>query len=153
MKVVFLKDVFAKGKRGEIKEVADGYARHFLLPRGLALPATPSAIKMATIESKDKTQRQARLQEEIDEVIQRINGHELIFKARASTKGRLHGAVTTADIATKLSYIAGSEVDKKKIELDEPLRQLGNHDVVVRFAPGSETKIRVVIEEETRNDK
>ena len=153
MKVVFLKDVSAKGKSGEIKEVADGYARHFLLPRGLALPATPSAIKMATTESKDKAQRQVRLQEEIDEVIQRIKGHELIFKARAGTKGRLHGAITTADIAAKLSSITGFEIDKRKIELDEPLRQLGNHDVVVRFAPGSETEIRVVIEEETGNDK
>ena len=153
MKVVFLKDVSAIGKRGEIKEVADGYARHFLLPRGLALPATPSAIKMATTESKDKAQRQARLQEEIDEVIQRIKGHELIFKARAGTKGRLHGAITTADIAAKLSSLTGFEIDKKKIELDEPLRQLGSHDVVVRFAPGSETEIRVVIEKETGNDK
>ena len=153
MKVVFLKDVSAKEKRGEIKEVADGYARHFLLPRGLALPATPSAIKMATTESKDKAQRQARLQEEIDEVIQRLKGQELIFKARAGTKGRLHGAITTADIATKLSSITGFEIDKKKIELDEPLRQLGSHDVVVRFAPGSETEIRVVIEEETGNDE
>lgn len=153
MKVVFLKDASAKGKRGEIKEVADGYARHFLLPRGLALPATPSAIKMATTESKDKAQRQARLQEEIDEVIQRIKGHELIFKALAGTKGRLHGAITTADIAAKLSSMTGFEIDKKKIKLDEPLRQLGSHDVVVRFAPGSETEIRVVIEEETVNGK
>ena len=153
MKIVFLKDVSFKGKRGEIKEVADGYARHFLLPRGLALPATPSAIKMATTESKDKTQRQTRLQEEIDEVIQHIKGHELIFKARASTKGRLHGAITTADIAAKLSSITAFEIDKKKIELDEPLHQLGSHDVVIRFCPGSETKIRVVIEEDTGNDK
>ena len=153
MKIVFLKDVSAVGKRGEIKEVTNGYAQHFLLPRGLALPATPSAIKMATTESKDKAQRHARLQEEIDEVIQRIKGHELIFKARAGTKGRLHGAITTADIAAKLSSITGFEIDKKKIELDGPLRQLGSHDVVVRFAPGSETEIKVVIEEETGNDK
>ena len=153
MKVVFLKDISAKEKRGEIKEVADGYARHFLLPRGLALPATPSAIKMATTESKDKAQHQARLQDEIEEIIQRIKGQELIFKARASTKGRLHGAVTSADIAAKLSSITGFEVDKKRIELGEPLRQLGSHDVTVKFAPGSETKIRVTIEEEARNDK
>jgi len=152
MKVVFLKDVSAKGKRGDIKEVADGYARHFLLPRGLALPATPAAIKMANTESKDRAQRQARLEEEAGEVISRIEGKELSFKVRASSTGRLHGAITTADIATELSRLADFEIDKKKIGLDEPLRQLGTHEVDVLLVPGFETKVKVVIEEEAGND-
>ncbi len=151
MKVVFLKDVSAKGKRGDIKEVADGYARHFLLPRGLALPATPSAIKMANTEYEDKAQRQARIQEEVAEVIKRVEGKELSFKVRAGSKGRLHGAVTTADIAAELSRLAEYEIDRKKIGLDEPLRQLGTYEVNVSLAPGFETKIKVVIEEETGN--
>ena len=149
MKVVFLKDVSAKGKRGDIKEVADGYARHFLLPRGLALPATPAAIKMANTESKDKAQRQARLEEEAGEVISRIEGKELNFKVRAGSTGRLHGAITTADIAAELSRLAEYEIDRKKIGMDEPLRQLGTHEVNVNLAPGFETKMKVVIEEET----
>ena len=152
MKVVFLKDVSAKGKRGDIKEVADGYARHFLLPRGLALPATPAAIKMANTESKDKAQRQARLEEEAGEVISRIEGKELNFKVRAGSTGRLHGAITTADIAAELSRLADFEIDKKKIGLDEPLRQLGTHEVNILLVPGFETKVKVVIEEETGND-
>jgi large subunit ribosomal protein L9 len=152
MKVVFLKDVSAKGKRGEVREVADGYSRHFLFPRGLALPATPSAIKTANTEYKDRAQRQARLQEEAEEVIKRLEGNELNFKVRAGSKGRLHGAITTADIAAELSRLAGIEIGRKKVSLDEPLRQLGTHEVSVNLAPSFDTKIKVVIEEETGND-
>lgn len=151
MKVVFLKDVSAKGRRGEIRDVADGYARHFLFPKGLALPATPSAIKMANTESKDRAQRQARLQEDIDEVIKRIKGQELNFKARAGLKGRLHGAITSADIASELSRLADFEIDKKRVMLEEPLRQLGSYDVVIRLGPGWEATVKVIIEEETEN--
>jgi len=116
------------------------------------LPATPAAIKMANTESKDKAQRQARLQEEAGEVISRIEGKELTFKVRAGSTGRLHGAITTADIAAELSRLADFEIDKKKIGLDEPLRQLGTHEVDVFLVTGFETKVKVVIEEEAGND-
>jgi large subunit ribosomal protein L9 len=151
MKVVFLKDVSAKGKRGEVREVADGYARHFLFPRGLALPATPGAIKLATTQSADKAQRHARLRDELDEVIKLLDGQELKFRARAGAKGRLHGSITSADIAAEISRLTNLEIDKKKIALDGPLHQLGNYEVTVNLGPGSAVKIDVVIEEETGN--
>jgi large subunit ribosomal protein L9 len=151
MKVVFLKDV-SKGKRGEIKEVADGYARNFLLPKGMALPATPSVIKAAKVMSEDKAESQARRHEELSRIVQELEGKELHFKAIAGVKGRLHGAITTASIADELSRVAGFDIDKKKIELEEPLHHLGSYDVTINLGTGTEAKIKVVIEEETTQD-
>jgi len=151
MKVIFLKDA-AKGKRGEIKEVADGYARNFLLPKGLALPATPSAIKAAKVLSDEKAESQARQREELSRIVQELEGKELHFKAKAGAKGRLHGAITTASIADELSRLTGFEIDKKKIELEEPLHHVGSYDVMINLGTGTEAKIKVVIEEETTQD-
>jgi len=152
MKVIFLKDA-PKGKRGEIKEVADGYARNFLLPKGLALPATPSAIKAAKVLSDEKAESQARQREELSRIIQELEGKELHFKAKAGAKGRLHGAITTASIADELSRLTGFEIDKKKVELEEPLHHVGSYDVMINLGTGTEAKIKVVIEEETtQND-
>jgi large subunit ribosomal protein L9 len=151
MKVIFLKNV-PKGKRGEIKEVADGYARNFLLPKGMALPATPSAIKAAKVMSDEKAESQARQHEEISRIVQELEGKELHFKAKAGVKGRLHGAITTASIADELSRLTGVDIDKKKVELEEPLHHLGSYDVMINLGTGTEAKIKVVIEEETTQD-
>ncbi|OGN92155.1 MAG: 50S ribosomal protein L9 [Chloroflexi bacterium RBG_13_48_17] len=151
MKVIFLKSV-PKGKRGEIKEVADGYARNFLLPKGMALPATPSAIKAAKAMSDEKTESQARQQEELSRMARELEGKELHFKAKAGAKGRLHGAITTASIADELSRLTGFNIDKKKVELKEPLHHLGSYDVMINLGAGTEAKIKVVIEEETTQD-
>jgi len=151
MKVIFLKDA-PKGKKGEIKEVADGYARNFLFPQGLALPATDSAVKAAKVLSEEKAERQARQREEWSRIVQELDGKELHFKAKASAKGRLHGAITSANIADELSQITGLEIDKKKVELEEPLHHLGSYEVAINLGAGSEAKIKVVIEEETIQD-
>jgi large subunit ribosomal protein L9 len=152
MKVIFLKDA-PKGKMGEVKEVADGYARNFLFPKGLALPATPSAIKAAKVLSDEKAESQARQREELGRIAQELEGKELHFKAKAGAKGRLHGAITTASIADELSRLTGFEIDKKKVELEEPLHHVGSYDVMINLGTGTEAKIKVVIEEETtQND-
>ncbi|MBN2462750.1 MAG: 50S ribosomal protein L9 [Dehalococcoidia bacterium] len=148
MKVIFLKDV-PKGKKGEIKDVADGYARNFLLPKGLALPATPSAAEAAKVLSEEKAERQARQREELGRIAQDLGGKELRFKVKAGAKGRLHGAITSADIADEFSRLTGFEIDKKRVELEEPLHNLGDYEVAISLGTGSETKIKVVVEEET----
>jgi large subunit ribosomal protein L9 len=148
MKVIFLKDV-PKGKKGEIKEVADGYARNFLFPKGLALPATPAAMKAVKLLSEEKAERQARQLEEQSKMAQELEGKELHFKAKAGVKGRLHGAITTANIAAELSQLTGFEIEKKKVELEEPLRHPGSYEVAVNLGTGSRAKIKVIIEEET----
>ena len=154
MKVIFLEDA-PKGRRGEIKEVADGYARNFLFPKGMALPATSSAIKAAKDLSDEKAESQARQREELNRMVQELEGKELHFKAKAGARGRLHGAITTANIADELSGLAGLEIDKKKVELEEPLHHLGIYDVAINLGTGPEAKftVKVVIEEETaQND-
>ena len=148
MKVVLLKDIPGKGKAGEIKEVSKGYARHFLLPRGLALVATPTVIKQ--VESRLETEK---LEESIDrdklvELAQQIEGREIRFKARIGAEERLFGSITAADIAEELSRAIGSVVDKKKIDIEESLRQTGSYEVAVKLASDIKPQIAVVIEEE-----
>jgi large subunit ribosomal protein L9 len=148
VKVVFLKDVSSKGKVGEIRDVAEGYARNFLFPKGLALPATQQAIKSAKIEAEEKVKRHSRLQEELTELAGLIDEKELYFTARAGEKGQLHGSITSADIAKELSKLVNAEVDKKKIELGEPLRSLGSHEIIISFSREAVAKVKVIIEEE-----
>ncbi|MDD5313162.1 MAG: 50S ribosomal protein L9 [Dehalococcoidia bacterium] len=149
MKVVFLDDVSAKEKRGDIKEVSDGYARNYLLPKGLAMPATPSAIKAAKKITEERERKRARQQEEYVELARQMEGKELRFKAKASAKGTLHGSVTTADIADRLSKLMNAEIDKKKIELKNPLHTIGTHEVEIVLVKDAVAKILVIIEEET----
>ena len=152
MKVVFLKDV-PKGKRGEIKDVADGYARNFLFPKGMALPATSSAVKEAKLLLEKKAEHQARQQEEQGKLAQELEGKELHFKAKAGAKGRLHGSITTSNIAEELSRLTGLEIDKKRVELEEPLHHIGDYEVELNLGAGAQAKIKVIIEEETaQND-
>ncbi len=150
MKVIFLTDV-AKGRKGEIKEVADGYARNYLFPKGMALPATPAAEKEAKLLLEKKVEHQARQQEEQSQIAGELEGKELRFKAKAGAKGRLHGSITSANIAEELSRITGLEIDKKKVDM-EPLHQLGEHEVVVNIGTGTQAKIKVIIEEQTSDD-
>ena len=148
MKVIFLKDVSAKGKRGEIKEVADGYAFNYLIPSGLAMAATSSAIKAFEAKAQSEAKRKALENEELGKIAELIQDKELLFKAKAASTERIHGSVTSADIAEELSGMVGYEIDKKKIALDEPLRQLGEHTVTINLAKDIEATIKVTVQEE-----
>jgi large subunit ribosomal protein L9 len=150
MKVVFLQDVSSKGKAGEIREVADGYARNFLFPKNLAMPASDGAIKVAAVKADEKIRRQARMTSEMGELAALLQNKEIHFQAKAGEKGRLHGSITTANIADQLRNVLGVVIDRKKIELDEPLRQLGIHEVKVQFSKEIAATVRVIIEEENK---
>ena len=147
MKVVFLEDVSTKEKKGDIKEVADGYARHFLLPRGLAIPATEGAVQSARKLSEERERKRKRQHDEYAELAKQVEGKELKFEARASSKGTLHGSITSADIAAKLSDIVNAEIDKKKIALENSLHKIGDYEVEVVLAGDARAKIKVIIEE------
>ena len=148
MKVIFLEDVSAKGKKGELKDVADGYARNYLLPKGLAMVATKSAVKDYDQRVKSDARRQEQKMEEMKELAQKLDGTEITFKAKAGDKERIHGSITSADIAGELAKIGNTEIDKKKIELPEPLRTIGTHEVELVLTRDVKTKIKVTIEEE-----
>ena len=146
MKVVFLEDVSGKEKKGDIKEVSAGYARNYLLPRGLALPATQGAVKAAQKITEERERKRARQHEEYVELAKQINGKELKFTGKASSKGTLHGSITTADIADQLSRSINLDVDKKKIALKGSLHKVGSYEVDVVFAKDAVAKITVIIE-------
>ncbi len=149
MKVVFLEDVPKVAKAGEIKEVADGYGRNFLIPQKLAVLASPSALNAAETQTKIRARSQTQTEEETTELVRQLDGKEITLKARAGAKEHLHGSITSADIASELQNTTGLVVDKRKIELDEPIRQLGSYEVAIRLAKDMIPKIKVtVIEEE-----
>ena len=150
MKVVLLEDLPGGGKAGEIKEVSKGYAKNFLLPRRLALVATPTVMKQ--VESRLEKEK---LEESIDrdklvELAQQIEGKEIRLKARMGTGERLFGSVTAADVAEELSRVIGSVIDKKKIDIEKPFRQTGSYEIAVKLAGDIKPKITVVIEEEEK---
>lgn len=145
MKVIFLEDVPKVAKAGEIKEVANGYGRNFLLPRKLAALASPSALSMAEVQTKIRARSQAQIEEELTTLAQQLDGKEITLKARAGAQEHLHGSITSADIAAELQNTAGVGVDKRKIELDEPIRRLGTYEVAIRLAKDIIPKIKVTV--------
>ncbi len=147
MKVVFLQDVPNVAKTGEIKEVASGYGRNFLIPKKLAVLAKSTA-SITDTQLKIKIRGQADIEAELVELAQQLEGKEVILKARVGAKDKLFGSITSADIAAELQNTVELTVDKRKIELAEPIRQLGSHEVVIKLAKDIIPKIKVTVIEE-----
>lgn len=148
MEVLLLKDVEGLGVAGEVQNVADGYGRNFLLPRGLAIKATPGAIKQAEQRQQVEARREQQELSEAQALAQAMDGLSVTFEARAGETDRLYGSITKANIAEALEALLGQEVDRRKLELEEPIKDLGTHAVTMRLAPGAEAKITVVVERE-----
>jgi large subunit ribosomal protein L9 len=148
MRIVLLEDVAGKGKAGEIKEVSKGYAKNFLLPRKLALIATPAVTKQVESRLEKEKLEESIDQEKLVELAQQIEGKEIRFKARLGAGERLFGSITAADVAEELSRAIGSVIDKRKIDIEKPFRQTGSYEIAVKLASDIKPKITVVIEEE-----
>jgi large subunit ribosomal protein L9 len=148
MKVVFLEDVPGIGKRGDVKEVADGYARNYLLPKKLASPMTTQVTGQLEAQLASRARKKAKEAENLTKIAQSLKGKEVVLTAKAGTKDKLYGAVTSADIARELSKIAGMEIDKRKIELSEPIRELGSREVTVKLGHDLAPKIKVTVKEQ-----
>ncbi len=132
MKVLLLKDVYKLGRAGDVKKVADGYGRNFLLPQGMAVLATAEALKGAErIREKANVQR-AIINQEMDAVAKQITGLTLTFPARASETGKLYGSVTTQMIAEAIKAKSGVEIARRQIDT-QPLRMLGEYKVHIRL--------------------
>ena len=149
MRVLLLKDVRRLGLAGEIKIVADGYARNYLLPRGLAVLATPGAVRRTEVQKAIEREHEERVRTDSTALAGRLSEIRVTFKVKAGERGRLYGAVTTADIATKIEKETGHPVDKRKVLLDEPIRLLGTHKVPVRLMPGLTAEVTVEVEQES----
>ncbi len=148
MEVLLLKDIEGLGQAGEIRKVADGYARNYLLPRGMASPATPGAIRQAESHRQSSARRKAKELSEAQALAQVLDGMTVTFQARAGESDRLYGSITNLNIAEALEEKIGQEVDRRKIDLEEPLKELGTHAVTIRLAAEAEAKVTVVIERE-----
>jgi large subunit ribosomal protein L9 len=148
MQVLLMKNVPELGKAGEIKNVADGYARNYLFPRNLAVLATPGAIKQAKHQREAVVLREEKALSEAQAMAQLLDGRMVTFQARAGDTDRLYGSITSGNIAEALAEQVGREVDRRKVDLEEPLKELGMHAVTIRLAPGAEAKVTVIIERE-----
>lgn len=143
MKVIFLEDLPNVARAGDVKEVADGYARNYLLPKRLAMVAEAGAVANITA-----VHRREKLAAQLAELADKLNGLEISFKAKVGAKDRLYGAITAADIASELNRIAGVDIDKRKIALDKSIHQLGSYEVAIRLAKDLVPTIKVSVSEE-----
>lgn len=149
MKVIFLEDVPGIAKAGDVKEVASGYGRNFLIPKKLAALVNPGAASQLEAQLRAQAKKQTQIEAEITEMASRLEGKEIILKAKVGAKDRLYGSITSVDIASELEKISGVVVDRRKIELDEPIRRLGSFSLAIRLAKDIIPKIKVtVIEKE-----
>ncbi|MEC0371162.1 50S ribosomal protein L9 [Paenibacillus chibensis] len=147
MKVIFLKDVKGQGKKGQVKEVSEGYASNFLLPRGLARLATDGNMKTLENQSAAEQRRKEQEKEEAQQLGKKLEDMMVQLKAKAGEGGRLFGAITSKQIAESLAEL-GVKVDKRKIELEEPIRHLGVTQMTVKLHPEVKATLKVQVTEE-----
>ena len=147
MKVLLLKDVYNVGRAGDIKKVADGYARNFLIPQKMAVLATAGAMThVERIKASAEKQRQI-LNEEMAGLAEKIQGLELLFKAKVGESGKLFGSITQQMVADAISEKIGAEVDRHRVE-SQPLREVGEHMVKIRLTFDLIPEVKVIIENE-----
>ena len=148
MRIVLSKEVKGLGNAGEIKEVADGYARNYLLPRGLAVAATASAVKEVEAKRAAESKRQAREEASARTVADRLGATPLVLHAKAGEQHRLYGSITAQDIADAIGQQLGETFDKRKVELEDPIRALGTYTVPVRIARNVVASVNVDVQPE-----
>jgi large subunit ribosomal protein L9 len=147
MKVMLLKDVFKLGRAGDVKKVADGYGRNYLIPQGLAMLATPGVMKQAERIRENAVQERSRLNQELGAVADRISGLELPFAVKAGDTGRLYGSVTTAMIAEAIEKKSGAQIDRRQID-SQPIKMLGVHRVDIRLTMDLISEVVVIVHRE-----
>jgi len=148
VQVILIQDVPNLGQVGDVKTVSDGYARNYLLRRGLAKAATGGEIKQAEQHKNAAAKRAQRELTDAKVMAERLAQMSLVFTARAGEGTKLYGSITSGDIAERLTAELGQDVDRRKIQLDESLRQLGTHQVPIRLMADIVPEITVVIERE-----
>ncbi len=146
MQVMLLKDVAGLGHAGDIKNVAGGYAQNFLFARNLAIPASQGAQKQAKLLHEAAQRREAKKTNEAKETAARVDGQEVVFRARAGEGDRLYGSITSQDVAEKLQAQTGIEIDRRFVELEHPIKTVGEHSVTVKFGAGATANVRVRVE-------
>lgn len=152
MKVILKQDVEKRGRKGDIVNVAPGFGRNYLIPRGLAIAVTPTNIKMIEIERQALKKKLEVERQSYKSLAQKLDQVTLTFHRKAGEKDVIFGSVSAADVKEALDA-QGFEIDKKKIHLDEPIKRLGNFAVVVKVSPEDKAEVKVVVaREETEGE-
>lgn len=146
MKVVLNQDVRGTGKKGQIVEVSDGYARNYLMPKGLCKEATAQNINAAEQRSKADAHKAAQEKKQAEELAARMKGTTLITRVKTGEGGRLFGAVTNKEIAEMVKEKFGIDLDKKRIVIDEPIKRVGTYEVELKPYANVSCKVTVVVE-------
>ncbi|HKY54682.1 MAG TPA: 50S ribosomal protein L9 [Anaerolineales bacterium] len=147
MKVLLLKDVYKLGRAGDVKKVADGYGRNYLLPQGLAVLATAGALKQIEKIRSQAEIRRTELNSELKELAAQIDGLTLVFSAKAGETGKLYGSITTQDVATAIQEKARYEVKKQQIDM-QPIRNLGEFIAHVRLTMDLVPEVKIIVHRE-----
>jgi large subunit ribosomal protein L9 len=148
MKVIFIEDVPNVARAGEIKDVAAGYGRNYLIPRKLAAMAGPQSINEARAQMEKRVRERAETESEMKQLAAKINGKELVVTAKTGGNEKLYGSVTAEDIAAGLEKTFGVVVDKRKIELPESIRQVGSYDVNIRLGADIVPTVKVTVKDQ-----
>jgi large subunit ribosomal protein L9 len=146
VRVILKAEVRGLGRTGEIKDVADGYARNYLLPKGLAIEATGGELKVLAQERQSEKTKKDRAHQDAEELGKRLGEITLVFKLKAGEQGKTFGSVTAKEVADALRKESKADIDKTKIVLHEPLRSLGVHKVEVRLLSDVRASVTVAIE-------
>ncbi|AAK81637.1 large subunit ribosomal protein L9 [Clostridium acetobutylicum] len=146
MKVILLKDIKSVGKKGEVINVSDGYARNFLFPRKLAEEANNSNMRVLNLKKDAERKQKLQETEEAQKLANELKGKVLKLSAKAGENGRLFGAITSKDIAAEIKKQFNVDIDKKKVN-SETIRKLGNYEIELKLYPEISTKINVLISE------
>lgn len=147
MRVMLLKDIYKLGNAGDVKKVADGYARNYLIPQGLAVMARPGVLKQAERIREQAAKERTRLNEELGEVAEKLSGLELTFAVKAGETGRLYGSVTSQMIASAIEEATGTVVERRNIEM-QPLKLLGVHNIPLRLTIDLVPEVTILIHRE-----
>lgn len=148
MKIVMRQDVDKVGEAGTVQTVSGGYARNYLIPKGLAVVATDGELKVAAHNLAVKERKITRQEDLLRSLSEKIEGQRLVFTARAGEQGRLYGSITASDVATMLGQTISEVIDRRRVVLDDPLRTLGEHTVTLHLVGRLRPRITVVIEAE-----
>ena len=148
MEILLKQDVQNLGSAGDIVNVKAGFARNYLIPRGMAMPATPGLRKQASQIKQASERRRLRELKTAQDLADRISQITLKFKAMAGESGRLYGSITSSAIAEALAAELDTDVDRRHIRMDHPLRELGEHDITIHLSHGVDATFKVIVEPE-----
>ena len=148
MIVILLKDVKGTGKAGEIVKVSDGFARNMLIPRGMAKEATDGNVRSLEKAKAVQAQKDADAKAAAEKLAEELKDKEIVIRTKGGEGGKLFGSITTKDIEAAVKDQLGVKIDKKKMQLESPIKHIGSHEVAVKLAGGVAAVIRVKVEAE-----